>query len=251
MNRIGEVKYNNFGSKMIITQYKNYNDIDVYFPEYNWTLKHSYYCSFKRGSIRCPYERRFSGVGYLGEGDAPVSKNCKYSKEFVLWREMINRCYNDIRQEIQPRYKECSVCDEWHNYNKFYEWYKDNYYNVPNQRMCVDKDILCKGNKIYSPENCVLVPQCINNLFLKREAMRGKYPIGVSYHKGNREFQAKCNNEYKESVDLGSFNNPIDAFNEYKRFKELTIKKVADLYKDLIPKKLYDALYKYEVEITD
>lgn len=67
MNRIGEVKYNNFGSKMIITQYKNYNDIDVYFPEYNWTLKHSYYCSFKRGSIRCPYERRFSGVGYLGK----------------------------------------------------------------------------------------------------------------------------------------------------------------------------------------
>ena len=32
IDRTGEETYNNFGSKMIITKYKNTNDIDVYFP---------------------------------------------------------------------------------------------------------------------------------------------------------------------------------------------------------------------------
>ena len=37
----------------------------------------------------------------------------------------------------------------------------------------------------------------------------------------------------------------------YKTFKEQYIKQVANEYKDKIPKKLYDAMYRYEVEITD
>lgn len=117
--------------------------------------------------------------------------------------------------------------------------------------MGLDKDILNKGNKIYSPENCIFVPQSINNLFIKRQNNRGEYPIGVCYHKATNKFRASCNNANKEHVVLGNFDNPIDAFNEYKRFKEITIKKVADLYKDIIPEKLYVAMYKYEIEITD
>ena len=37
----------------------------------------------------------------------------------------------------------------------------------------------------------------------------------------------------------------------YKQFKENYIKQVADEYKDLIPEKLYNAMYEYEVEIED
>ena len=37
----------------------------------------------------------------------------------------------------------------------------------------------------------------------------------------------------------------------YKKYKEKLIKKIADEYKDEIPIKLYDAMYRYEVEITD
>jgi hypothetical protein len=36
-----------------------------------------------------------------------------------------------------------------------------------------------------------------------------------------------------------------------KNFKENYIKQVADEYKDLIPQKVYEALYRYEVEIND
>jgi hypothetical protein len=47
--------------------------------------------------------------------------------------------------------------------------------------MALDKDILYKGNKIYSPDTCVFVPQEINALFVKNDANRGDLPIGVFY----------------------------------------------------------------------
>ena len=54
---------------------------------------------------------------------------------------------------------------------------------------------------------------------------------------------------------LGTFktNQVEEAFQCYKQFKEKVIKQVADDYysKGLIPKELYDAMYRYEVEITD
>lgn len=251
INRVGEEKLNNFGNKMVIMRYENLNNIDVYFPEYDWIFKHAKYQNFKNRSIRCPYERRYFNIGYLGEGDAIVSTKGKHSKQFILWRDMMGRCYNNRHKKRQPTYINCETCKEWHNYNTFYEWYEENYYETQGERVALDKDILYKGNKLYSPETCVFVPQSINNLFLKRDAARGEYPIGVSYNKLHDKFQAKCNNANKESVDLGDFSNPIDAFNEYKRFKELTIKKVADKYKNIIPEKLYEALYSYKVEIND
>ena len=38
---------------------------------------------------------------------------------------------------------------------------------------------------------------------------------------------------------------------KYKKFKEEYIKQVADLYKNVIPKKLYLALYNYQIEMED
>ena len=38
-SRLGEERTNNFGSKMVIKEYRNSKDIDVYFPQYNWMTK--------------------------------------------------------------------------------------------------------------------------------------------------------------------------------------------------------------------
>ena len=51
--------------------------------------------------------------------------------------------------------------------------------------------------------------------------------------------------------NLGYFETPKEAFKSYKTFKEQYIKQVADEYKDKIPKKLYEAMYNWKVEITD
>lgn len=256
INRIGEINYNTFGSKMIISKYRKYSDIDVYFPQYNWTFKHIAYKEFKNGKIKCPYERRVFGIGYIGEGKYKVSDNGKKTKCYRTWQNMLQRCYDEKHRYKNPTYENCKVCKEWLNYQNFAEWYYKNYYEIKDEIMCLDKDILNKGNKIYLPENCVFVPQIINKLFTKSDKSRGEYPIGVNYNKKNKKFVAYCNiYDFKENkqkrIHLGYYNTIEKAFQVYKQFKENHIKKIADYYKEQIPQKLYDAMYKYEVEITD
>lgn len=79
-NRIGEIGINNFGSKMIIVGYRTNRDIDVYFPEYDWTLKNKTYDNFKKGKIKCPYERNIYSIGYLGEGEYKAWENGKHTR---------------------------------------------------------------------------------------------------------------------------------------------------------------------------
>ena len=40
---------------MIIVKYRKNDDVDVYFPEYNWIAEHKEYKDFKNGYIKCPY----------------------------------------------------------------------------------------------------------------------------------------------------------------------------------------------------
>lgn len=251
IDRTGEVSYNKFGSKIIIINYRNSNDIDVYFPEYNWTKTNIDYGRFKRGSVPCVYEPRTFGVGYLGEGKYKASENGKKTKCYNIWKDMIRRCYgNEKYYDKYPSYEKCTICEEWHNFQNFAEWYEENYYKIEGETMCLDKDILYKGNKIYSPKTCIFVPQRINTLFIKRELYRGDLPLGVDFDNRNCKFRATYRVD-KVKKHLGYYSTPQEAFQSYKKVKEKDIKQIAEEYKDKIPEKLYNAMITYEVEIDD
>lgn len=249
LNRTNEKAYNKFGSLMIISNYRGANDIDVYFPEYNWTFYNTIYKDFKNGHIKCPYEPRFSGVGYIGEGKYKMCENGIETQSSIIWCSMLQRCYNSNNLLKCSTYNDCYVCDEWLNYQNFAKWYNDNYYTVNDEIMCLDKDILYKGNRIYGPDTCIFVPTKINNLFTKCNKSRGGYPIGVSFY--NNKYIATCSNGYGNNKKLGRYNTIEEAFNVYKEYKEYIIKQIAEEYKEFIPFILYEALCSYEVDITD
>lgn len=92
IDRTGEINYNNFGSEMIIKEYRGCMDVDVYFPEFNWVFKHTQYNNFKKGIIKCPYEKSVLGVGFIGEGKYKVWENGK--KLNVILLGMV--CYKDV-----------------------------------------------------------------------------------------------------------------------------------------------------------
>ena len=258
--RIGEISENNFGTLMKIVQYNNANDIIVEFQDDYKAQVHSSYGNFKKKGISNPYDKILYDVGYLGVGKYNKKD---YPKIYNAWRGMLERCYDAYFINYKRlTYKDCIVCEEWHNYQNFAKWYEENYYECNNEQMQLDKDILHKGNKKYSPNNCIFVPKRINCLFTKTDAMRGKYPIGVYYRFKKVEqyeyhyLEVSCSiieNGKKKSKTLKTLplNRPFQAFTIYKNFKEKYIKQIADEYKNLIPKKLYVALYKYEVEIND
>lgn len=250
IDRIGEEKTNSFGSLMRIINYRNNKDIDVYFPEYGWIKEHTMYKCFIKGEIKSPYECRTFEKGYLGEGEYNTVTNRKPTKYYHLWYEMLRRAYDPKYIQKHPTYEGCEVCQEWLNFQVFAEWVNKNYYEIEGEQICLDKDILIKGNKIYSPDTCVFVPQTINKLFTKSDKARGDLPIGVCYDKLNKKYKAYCNVNGKHK-SLGYYDTKEEAFQVYKNSKEDYIKKVAEEYKEKIPTKLYNAMVSYQVEIND
>jgi hypothetical protein len=249
-DRTGEKNYNNFGSLMIISKYISSKNIDIYFPDYNWTFNNANYSNFIKGNIICPYERRIYDVGYMGEGNHCIYINGFRNIIYDVWHDMLRRCYDDKSILYNPTYGDCYVCDEWLNFQNFADWYELNYYDC-DETLHLDKDILFKGNKIYSPETCVFVPARINSLFTKRQNDRGALPIGLSYYGSKNKIRVRCQDKECLNINIGVFDNITDAFQAYKDFKENVIKEVADEYQSIIPNILYEAMYRYEVEIID
>lgn len=163
---------------------------------------------------------------------------------------MIQRYYDVKVHNLNPSYKDCVICDEWHSLYNFNKWYMQNHYLIAGERMELDKDILVKGNKIYSPDTCVFVPKRINTLILGANKIRGEFPIGVYYDKQKKRYIA-CLSNGNKSVKVARCQTPIEAFYEYKFYKEQHIRNVAENYKDHIPKCLYNALINWNIEITD
>ena len=245
MSYLGNINYNNFGSKMEIIEYRGYDDIDIYFEEYNYIVKNRTVGDFKKGKVSCPYERRVCNVGYFGElnyKDNPIA--------YKFWENMIRRCYDEFNLSKHTTYIGCTVCEEWQSFENFTEWFNENYYEIEGEKMCLDKDILVHGNKIYSPSTCIFAPQRINTLFVKKDMNRGDLPIGVHWDKSRNKYKSTWR-DFNSKTKSKRFNTIQEAFDCYKYNKERVIKKVADEYKSYIPKELYDAMYRYEVEITD
>lgn len=198
----------------------------------------------KEGTVTNPNKVTIFGLGYIGQGP---HKGYPNYKPHTVWRNMLDRCYSKEAQEKHPTYRGCSVTDDWLCLQNFANWYEQNF---SGERVDweLDKDILTKGNKVYSPTNCVAVPQEINCLFTSSKASRGPWPVGVTrlVKRGRERFVARCN-VHGESRYLGSFKTPNDAFTAYKEFKERHVKIVAEIWRSKIDTRLYNAMLKYEV----
>lgn len=165
------------------------------------------------------------------------------------WIQIIRRIYDEKWKTKNQSYIDCTVCEEWLYLSNFKKWFDDPI-NGYKEGYEIDKDILIKGNKMYSPDTCCFVPQEINKLLLLNKHKRSSTPIGVNIK--NNKYVARLSKRRKR-VFIGSYDDKEEAFNAYKTAKEQYVKELADKYykEGKITKKVYDALMKYEVEITD
>ena len=157
---------------------------------------------------------------------------CPY---YRVWTNMIERCYSKKLHKINPTYSGCTVSKEWLIFSTFKEWMTSQDWQVKE----LDKDIITPGNKQYAPVFCLFVDQKINKLLISCNSSRGYFPRGVTFHKPNNKFQARCR-AYGGSKNLGSFNSSEEASLAYKKFKSKHILEVAEEYKN--EPRLYEAL---------
>lgn len=232
----------NEGYKIKVVEYIDSRNIKIQF-ECGTTLK-VLSTNLSQGTIKNPMHKSVYGVGYLGIGKYKTKVNGKLVKVYQIWANMLQRCYDDKMYKKHPTYIDCSVAEDWHNYQNFCTWFYDNY----KEGCDLDKDILVKGNKVYSSSTCSFVPTEINNLLILRGNDRGGYLIGV--HKRGNKFISQLSVKGKK-LHLGVFGTELEAFQSYKITKENYIKDLADKWRDELNPIIYNSLINYQVEITD
>lgn len=235
MKRIGEQKINLSGSLMTIISYRKAVDLDIQFDN-GFIAKCKTYFNFRRGKVNSPYCLTVYGVAFIGEGKYSETT---HQKIYDKWYRMIGRCYSEKTLKRNPSYTDCTIDNQWLNFQNFAAWFEENY----KEGFDLDKDILVKGNKVYSPETCCFVPSELNTVILTSKGRRGKYPIGVT----------KCRNKYQATmkVYLGTFDTIEEAFQAYKIAKEAYIKELAEKWRGLITEQVYHSLLNWEILITD
>jgi len=159
-------------------------------------------------------------VGYCTGPEKPI---------YGMWNNVLERTTggkNDAFYKRRPWYRGTTICDEWLLLSTFVAWVKshDNW-----QGKALDKDVLCPGNKHYSPETCVLISESLNNLLTGRDAKRGDCPKGVVNSQGR--FRARVGGNGKR-MEVGSFDTKGQAHKAYCIAKGIQVREVAESLTD-------------------
>ena len=245
---VGKVCKSKSSGDFKVLKYNNAKDVEIQFINtgFETTVQLGH---IRNGYVKDPYVSSVFGVGVLG-AKYQTKIDGVNTKEYDLWCNMLQRCYSDIFKKKRPTYEGCEVSENFKSYEYFYEWCNKQV-GFPNKDWHLDKDLLIKGNKVYSEPTCVFLPAEINTLLIKSTASRGEHLIGVHWCKTAKAFIAKVSRNKGKQEHLGLFNTEIEAFNAYKKAKESFIKEQANKWKSQIDERAYNALMNYQVEITD
>ena len=221
---VGKIFKTNEGYDIKIIRQNNAHKRTVKFlDEYGHEVE-VYTSTIVSGKLRNPYHKSVLGIGYLGVGDniAVDTINRKNTKAYSIWHGMIKRCYTKTFEN----YKNVTVCEEWHCFQTFADWYNKRY--IDGFNMQIDKDLLQQGveNKIYSPETCVLLPSDINN-FLVDRPFKSTGLNGID--KIKKGFKVSiCDFDSKDKINIGVFDkieDAICAWNENRNLQVLKVKR--------------------------
>lgn len=251
--KLGEIYYNSKGSPYEIIDCTDYHNVKVVFLETGNT-KTTHISNVIAGSIKDSFHRSVHGIGFLGEGPYKVSVARKITPEYSVWEKMLSRCY--IYKECTTYYNICEIDPMWFNFQEFARFYVEHPFRI--EGWDLDKDILVKGNKLYSPETCCFVPNEINKavqLSKPRKDAENKLPVGVrfddSLKKSTRKYMWRCVVPDGTTNIVGRCTTPEEAFHHYKIAKEARLRFLANKWKDDISPDVYIALLNFKVEITD
>ena len=245
---VGKVCKSKSSGDFKILKYNDAKDVEIQFVKTGFETVVEL-GSIRKGEVKDPYLPSVFGVGILGTKYLSKINGVK-TKEYMLWSGMLKRCYSDVYKERYPTYERCEVSNNFKSYEYFYEWCHKQI-GFGNQDWHLDKDLLIKGNKVYSEDSCIFIPSEINLLLVKNTASRGEHLIGVYWHNASKAFVATVRKNKRKSEYLGYFKTEIEAFNAYKKAKESFIKEQANEWKSQIDPRAYNALMNYQVEITD
>lgn len=181
----------------------------------------------------------------IGVTDIPTRSRGCVDKEYLLWTSVLSRCFDKKYLKRKPTYLGCSVSEDWLTYSNF----KRDIVSIHGfgfNDWQLDKDILVRGNKTYSKDNCCFVPREINQFFSGGQSVINKeIPKGVSYEKSRGLYEAYGSTGGRK-IFLGRYENVIEAKEAYIRFKSDRCLQLAEKWKHMLDDKVYQKLLNYK-----
>lgn len=177
---------------------------------------------------------RERGLVYgVGINDDPTSvKILAKDPIYTRWQGMIMRCYSEKFKESRPTYEHATVCEEWKIYSNFRDWCK--LQNHEGKHM--DKDLLVKGNTVYSPDTVCFIPPELNAFFTDRKRFTSA-SVGVR-RVDSGKYVARIMNPFTGVREqLGTFLSLSVASEAWRKRKH----ELANQWADIIEKEGYGA----------
>lgn len=198
----------------------------------------------RKGVVRNPFEKHKNGLSFTGYGYC-----CNIDKKlrdtiYGTWRGAVQRTITDNYGKRMARnvYKDATLCSEWYNFQNFCRFVCENsYYQVGFQ---LDKDLLVRGNKHYSPDTCCFLPLELNGVICSDFENKNGLPIGVNRKGDYYEAALSCRGKRKR---IGAYDTTEEASAAYVVAKEAYIKELALEYKDQIEPRAFEALMNWTV----
>jgi len=145
--------------------------------------------------------------------------------QYQTWVSMLGRCYSAAYLAENPTYQGCSVDHEWLRFSRFKQWMDSKRW----EGLALDKDLKIPGNKIYSSNACLFIPQWVNSLLSSLSPQKRALPTGVNMNKGR--FAAKYKS-FGKTIHIGLFGNAEDAHIAYRVHRLWEIKTRVNIYCD-------------------
>ena len=206
--------------------------------------------------INVSFQKRHSSVKLFGVGindiDVKVKpKDAVSNPVYAKWQRMLERSYCPKYKSKFPTYTNVRVCERWLTFSHFRFDYLNLINGVDERKIFIlDKDLIVKGNKIYSPDTCCLLPSKINSFLVSNSTKRGSLPRGVSKRTKGDKFMVTLSYG-GVNKNLGNYSTPEEAFQVYKEAKESASKVLALEYEKLLLPNELSALNNLIVEISD
>lgn len=239
--------FNNSENEFIVIKYNDSEDILIEFTEDNTTKKVTYYQLMngevsKKGRDYNKEQNKSYNIYkevklFMNELELNniIKNSNKEHKLYFVWSFLLLRTLNNKFKQINSTYKNVTICNEWLDFNNFINWYENNYYEI-NEELDVDKDILNSNKKVYSPENCLLIPKSINSKFVHLKTINKIYKV------------INENNQYIYRININGRKYQLESYNkeflkqECLRIKMDEFKNLVKTYEGKIPSKTYNIL---------
>lgn len=236
-NGVCEEYPTNEGDVAVVLEYHSYECVYVTFKDENTPKDFRLKCQLgelRKGRVKNPFKRQSHGVGYKGFGIYLTAKNGKNTNVWMMWDNMLSRCYNPKDSSYANYGGRCvTVCKYWHSFQNYACWV----YQNKRENFELDKDLLSPQAKMYSEETCCFLPRDINS-FVKTNLDAGVWFNGKKY-------VAQINHKGRNKI-IGRYLDRQSALVAFIEEKCEVAKKLAESFKNEISNEAYSKLLNYK-----